>query len=286
MKIIISGHTGFLGSLLSEQLHKRGHTVSGIPRSLLLKTIELKDYLAHADIVVNLSGASIGKRWTNVYKQKIYQSRIDTTKCLVGAMSLLETKPKLFVSASGVGIYSQFGVHSEQSTDFDEGFLANVCRDWEHEALKANVYGIRTVIVRMAPVLDSDGGMMKQLLKIFGKGVGAIMGNGKQAMPWISSTDWLRALLHIVNGINSNGIYNLTAPIATNNATFSKLLARSVNKPLFFKIPSFLTKLLLGENASLVLEGQHATPQRLIDEGFEFRNRDIEDFFYENVKQL
>jgi uncharacterized protein (TIGR01777 family) len=225
------------------------------------------------DAVVHLAGAGIGdKRWTDSYKMEILQSRTLGTALLADTMASLTKKPSVFLSGSAIGIYGQ-----RDDTELGEdatngtGFLADVCRDWEAASASASAAGIRTVLLRTGIVLSPKGGALKKQLPLFKLGLGGKFGNGKQWQSWISITDEVNAIIHLLTS-NLSGAVNLTAPHPVTNSEFTRVLAGVVSRPAILPIPSFGPKLLLGGELAdaLLFTGQRVVPNALVTDGFQF----------------
>ncbi|MBI9032910.1 MAG: TIGR01777 family oxidoreductase [Bacteroidales bacterium] len=271
MQIVIAGSTGFIGNHLVNFLSDKGHRCVGIGRHDFQKGIShLSSLISGSDVLVNLVGASIDGRWTKVYKQKLLESRVDTTKMLIAALSQLNQKPELFVSASASGIYDSVQIHDENSVAYADDFLGQLCQRWEKEALVAGEQ-IRTVIIRTAIVLGADGGMFKKMKSIFKWGGAAKMGDGSQAFPWIHIEDYLRAVECIIETSTIHGPVNLVAPGISTNRVFSMTLAKALHRPVLLSIPAFLLNVLLGEQADIILKGQRMIPKVLLENGFVFQ---------------
>jgi len=280
MKILLTGGTGFLGSYISKELIAKDNDVAILTRKVPVGKIDSIKYITSLDgiseefdIVINLAGESVDKIWNNKNKQKIYSSRIDTTRQLVEKFSKLKNKPKLFISASAVGYYGDSGdvPLDEKSIQSEESFSTKLCHDWESEALKASKLGINTVIIRTGIVLDKNQGAFKKLAlntKLF---LGAKIGSGKQFMSWIHKYDYVNAVMHIIKQ-NTPGVYNLTSPFPETNSNFMRILCKKMNRPYLFSLPSWFIKLVFGEMGdNLLLKGQRVIPQKLLDSGFSFK---------------
>lgn len=271
MKIAISGASGFIGKRLSKKFYELGFIVVSLRRSDFEKDIDLLMHkLSDTDIVINLAGANIAKRWTKAYKQVIYESRIQSTQMLVNAINKMEVKPKLLLSASAIGIYDALNQHDENSTKFADNFLSVICRDWEKEAFKAV---IPTVILRFSVVLDRNEGAFPKMFLPFKFGLGGKIGSGKQWFSWIYIDDLVNAVIHIIKNDSRSIIYNIVSPESITNIGFTEILSKKIRKPALFSFPSFVFKILYGEGAVIMLEGQNVVPKKLLDEGFMFEYR-------------
>ena len=283
MKILITGASGLIGQALTKQLNATGHTTVAAVRREPRRNDEVQwnpttgemspSAFDGVDAVVHLAGAGIGdKRWTDSYKMEILQSRTLGTALLADTMASLDKKPSVFLSGSAIGIY---GVRDDTELGEDAaigtGFLADVCRDWEAASASASAAGIRTVLLRTGIVLSPKGGALKKQLPLFKLGLGGKFGNGKQWQSWISITDEVNAIIHLLTS-NLSGAVNLTAPNAVTNAEFTRVLAGVVSRPAILPIPSFGPKLLLGGELAdaLLFTGQRVVPNALVADGFQF----------------
>ena len=283
MKILITGASGLIGQALTKQLNASGHTTVAAVRREPRRNDEVQwnpatgemspSAFDGVDAVVHLAGAGIGdKRWTDSYKMEILQSRTLGTALLADTMASLDKKPSMFLSGSAIGIY---GVRDDTELGEDAaigtGFLADVCRDWEATSASASAAGIRTVLLRTGIVLSPKGGALKKQLPLFKLGLGGKFGNGKQWQSWISITDEVNAIIHLLTS-NLSGAVNLTAPNAVTNAEFTRVLASVVSRPAILPIPSFGPKLLLGGELAdaLLFTGQRVVPNALVADGFHF----------------
>lgn len=274
-RICINGASGFVGQELCYFLQQQGFEISVIPRAMYYKTRELSAFISGSRAVINIAGAPIaGKRWTKSYKKLIYDSRINTTSALAAAIAESDIKPAQFISISAVGIYDNQHQHTEHSDNLAHDFLAKVCKDWENEARRAETLTCVS-IVRSGIILGTRGGVLKKLQPLFRFCLGGTIGNGKQAFPFISISDFCRIISHIMQQ-QSKDIYNAVSPSMTTNKGFTHTLASNLKRPAMFIIPGFILRLMLGEGARFILEGQQVIPQRLSDEGFVFEKADID----------
>lgn len=286
MKFLISGGSGFIGRSLTGILRKKHHHVKHITRADFNNSqSQIESLTEWADVVVNLAGAPISKKWTKAYKNELYESRISITQKIVEAINKNTLKPKLFISVSAVGFYDNSEVFDEEHVLPAGNFLGDLCSDWETVAMRA-VKDTRVVVFRLGIVLGRRGGIVKRLRPLFNLGLGASMGSGKQPISWIHISDVLNAIQYAVKKEEMKGIYNLCTPNHLTNKEFSKAFAKELKKPLFFKIPSFVIKWMLGEGANVVLEGQRVLPTRLLEAGFNFRFIKIDESFQEIFRKL
>jgi uncharacterized protein len=291
MRIVIAGGTGFLGSPLVSALRSDGHAVTVLTRrSAPLRDGEalwLPDGTAGpwarivdgADIVVNLSGASIaGWLWTASRKRLLLQSRVLSTRSLVRAVERARQPPAVFLSGSAVGIYGPHG--DEPVTESDRpgaDVLGRLAHAWESEAAPLGAAGVRLVWLRTGLALAPDGGLLERISIPFRLGVGGPLGNGRQYMPWIHRQDWVDLVRWLMTTDQAAGAVNLTAPEPVTNNEFSATLARVLRRPNLFRAPSIALRLLLGELSQALLDGQRAVPAKALALGFQFRWPTLEE---------
>jgi uncharacterized protein (TIGR01777 family) len=277
MQISMSGATGFIGNMLKIRFIEKGWTVNVINReSLELNDKEfLEKKIEGSDVVINLAGAPVLKRWSESYKKEIYHSRIDTTRKLATAIRNSSRKPFVFISGSAIGIYDTTETHTEESQHFSDDFMGKVCRDWEHEALEATG-STRVVIFRTGVVLGTNGGALQSMYTPFKLGLGGIIGNGKQAFSWIHATDLINAFLYTIEAENFSGIINAVAPEPTINYHFTKTLGKVLIQPTITRVPEFALKLIYGEGSRALTSGQKVLPEKLLTAGFIFKFPTIE----------
>jgi uncharacterized protein (TIGR01777 family) len=237
MRIAVTGSTGLIGKALLSHLHDNGHETVALVRRAPQSasevqwdptrgTLNAKD-LEGVQGVVHLAGAGIGdKRWTDSYKKEILESRTKSTALLAARLTELGQQPTVFLSGSAIGIYGprDSEVLGEDASHGNT-FLASVCEEWESAASPAVTAGIRTAFLRTGIVLSPKGGALKKQLPLFKIGAGGKFGNGKQWQSWISITDEVRAITHLLTSTLA-GPVNLTAPTPVTNAEFTKTLAQ------------------------------------------------------------
>lgn len=288
MEVFITGGSGFVGQSLCHALLSDGHEVTVLSRSArgtaaLPKGVGLclgdptapgpwQEEAARHQAFINLAGASLFARWNPQYKQLIHDSRVLTTRHLVQAMAARgQGEPAVLVSASAVGYYgfSDDRVLDESSPP-GQDFLAQVCRDWEAEAMAAQSLGARVVRARFGIVLGSGGGALGQMLPLFRKGLGGRLGSGRQWFSWIHQTDLTQAILFCLYQPALSGPVNCTSPNPVTNREFSRELGRALGRPAILPAPGFAIRLALGEFGSVLLKGQRVVPRALPAEGFSF----------------
>lgn len=291
MKVLITGAAGFVARHMIPFFINAGHEVICVDRNQAPKYLEAEkiryiradtaepgdwqNAVAEADAVINLAGKNIFSRWTEKYKQALYDSRIKTTRKVVDAID--ESSPPVLCSTSAVGYYGDQGdtVVDEDSPAGDD-FLARLSIDWENTALEAEKKGARVVLPRFALVMAKDGGALATMLPSFRFFLGGPQGSGQHWMPWIHVKDLVRAMEFVIENRGISGPVNFAAPNPVRNADFAKTLAKVLNRPSVFRVPGFALKAALGELGGMMLNSQRAVPARLIEAGFRFEYPDIE----------
>jgi uncharacterized protein (TIGR01777 family) len=290
MKILVSGASGLIGSVLLPCLSSRGHhaiplvrtraaagqnDVCWDPRAGRLDAEDIEGF----DAVVHLAGENIaGGRWTAGRKQRILESRAGGTRLLASTLSRLGRPPGVLVSASAIGYYGDRGeeVLVEESAP-GRGFLPEVCAAWEEATSPAWERGIRVVILRIGIVLSKAGGALARMLLPFRMGIGGKIGSGDQYMSWISIDDLIGVICRSLEDDTLSGTINAVAPNPTTNGEFVRVLGRVLARPTIVPLPSFAARLLLGQMANeLLLAGARVSPARLIAAGYQFQYPDLE----------
>ncbi|MCP4747168.1 MAG: TIGR01777 family protein [Desulfobacteraceae bacterium] len=291
MKIVIIGGSGFIGRHLCKGLLKLGHGVTCLGTREFIKETQTGNFVylqadttcpgkwrqvvQDADTVVNLAGKSIFQRWSRRYKRQIYGSRVLTTRHVVEALP--EQADKVLISASAVGYYGGGGdLELSESSPNGKDFLASVARDWEAEALKASSKGVRTVITRFGIVLGAGGGALPTMLPAFRSYAGGALGSGRQWFSWIHIRDLVNVIVFLIDRSDLKGPFNLCAPNPVRNKDLALALGHALARPAVMTVPAFVLKMVLGEFAEVLLAGQRARPDRLIESGFEFEFAKIE----------
>ena len=292
MKVFMTGGTGFVGTYLSRELAQAGHAITILSRraqppaptraGISLVTGDPNQegpwmaLVPEHDWIINLAGASIFSRWTEARKKEIMESRERTTRNLVTALAAGDRR-QLFCSTSAVGIYGARGEEKlTEDSPTDAGFLGEVTKTWEAEALKAQDLGVRVVVTRFGVVLGRDGGALSQMAPLFRKFLGGRIGSGLQWFSWIHQADQARAFRFIQANPKISGPVNFTAPHPVRNRELTRALGRVLHRPSFMPAPEFMLRLVLGEFADTLLTGQQVLPQRLLDAGFKFEFPAIE----------
>lgn len=292
MRIAISGSTGLIGTALTRSLRADGHEVVrlvrggpafpdselAVPWDPAAGTIDPAN-LQRVHAVVNLSGRSIGeKRWSDAEKTELVESRTRSTRLLAETIAGLDDGPKVMLSASGINYYG-----AGEDEDFTEdsppgdGFMADLCQQWEDATGAAKAAGIRVAHLRTGLVLSGDGGLLARPVRLAKLGLGGRLGSGRQWWSWIAIDDEVGAIRFLLEQ-DIAGPVNLTAPNPVTNAEFTKTLGRVLHRPMFFAAPAFALRIVVGRELAdeLVLAGQRVLPRRLLDAGYDFRFRDAE----------
>jgi uncharacterized protein (TIGR01777 family) len=293
MRIFLTGGTGLVGSLLTKRLCERGdHVVLLSRRPDAAKTLgdgvtvvtgdpmqtgPWMDAVADCDAVVHLAGEGIfNRRWSQEFKDLIHSSRIKSTANIVAALARSSRPGRTLVSASAVGWY---GPHGDEELTEDSGpggdFLAKVCIDWEKAAEPATAQGVRVVLLRTGIVLDKNGGALGQMLTPFKLFVGGPVGSGKQWMSWIHNEDEVGLILFALDHPEISGPFNASAPIPVTNRDFSTALGTALGRPSFFPTPGFMLRIMLGESAEIVTNGQRVLPKKALAAGYDFKFKTI-----------
>lgn len=286
MRIKITGINGYIGSLLAKELSHKGHKVSGVQRKLLYgDTKFLKEEISLADVVINLAGASILKRWTKSNMRRMYKSRISTTQKIVYAIKELpkNEQPKKVISASAIGIYQNNFLHNEKSLKLDNGFVGRLVKDWEavYSSLPKDV---DLTLFRIGLVIGKEALTIKKMKLPFQLGLGARIGSGQQAFPFIHEQDVINAFVWAVENNPGQKVYNLVAPTKITNSDFTLSFSQKINRPAFLSIPSVAIKLVLGKASVLLVKSPVVEPKALLNENFDFMYPDIDSALEEILK--
>jgi len=293
--VLITGGTGLIGRALAENLIADGHEVIVLTRSperarnLVAgvrvqgwdaRTTEGWGHLADgADAIVNLAGSSIAgqgffpSRWSEEQRRLLRESRLNSSRAVVEAVAQAEQKPRVVIQASGVGYYGYRGDEplTEDAEPGDDWAARFTAEEWEPSTAAVEGMGVRRVVIRTGVVLDTGDGALPRLLLPFRLFVGGPMGSGKQWISWIHLEDQARAIRFLIENEEARGAVNVTAPNPVRNGELAKIIGKAMGRPSWIPVPGFALRLAFGEVAEVVLKGQRAVPQRLLDLGFEFQ---------------
>ncbi len=253
-----------IGKALRARLADDGHEVIRVGRYVSAHPPDVRWSIPHGqldgpsleglDAVIHLAGEPIVGKWTYDKKRAIRDSRVDGTRLLAATLANLQHKPAVLISASAVGYYGDRGDELlDETSGGGEGFLAEVCRDWEAAAQPAVEAGIRVVHPRLGVVLSGEGGAIKQMLPAFRLGLGGPLGSGRQWMSWISVDDVVGVVLHLIADTAVSGPVNLVSPKAVTNKQFTRALAGVLRRPAVFAVPKFAARLAFGALADEAL---------------------------------
>ena len=287
--MLVSGATGFIGGHLVRRLISRGDQVIVLTRDAgnaldrfgphvrIVTSLKELDDDTKIDAVVNLAGAPImGLPWTRARRAKLIGSRVETTRALVALMSRLTRPPRVLISASAIGFY---GARAHEWLDENStpgaDFQSQLCREWEAAAMGAEGWVGRVVRLRIGFVLGRDGGALPQLLMPVRLWAGAILGRGTQWVSWIHIRDLIRLFEFVLDTPAVCGPVNAVAPMAATHIQFQRALGTALHRPVWLRVPAFILRAILGEMATLLVDGQHVVPRRAIEAGFRFRFRQL-----------
>lgn len=287
MNIVLTGGSGFLGRHLINYLTANGHVITLIQRSDILEgSSRISKLINSTDVLINLAGSPVIKRWSEKNKTEILYSRLNTTDLLVEAILGMnpEERPKVVISASAIGIYDSSHIHDEDSGHFDQNFLSEVCQRWEKCLEPLKVLDLRVCIIRIGIVLGKGGGMLGKLLPIFRAGLGGPIGSGKQPFSFIHYLDLCRAVEYLIENSKCEGIFNMVTPEYTTNKVFTIEMAKACRRPAIFPVPIIALKILYGKAAVAMISGQAVYPKHLLECGFKFQYPDIVSVLQAAVK--
>ncbi|HLA41892.1 MAG TPA: TIGR01777 family oxidoreductase, partial [Aggregatilineales bacterium] len=230
--------------------------------------------------IVNLAGASIDSRWTDMHRKRILNSRVNAGTAVTEAIKAADRKPGVLIQSSAVGYYGpcRDEIITEDSSA-GRDFLAGVCKEWEASTQAVEEMGVRRCVIRSGIILSRRGGVMKRLLPIFKLGGGGTVGSGKQYYPWIHIGDEVDAIRFLIDSKKASGVFNLSAPEPVRNKEFTKALGKALSRPTLFPAPAIPMRIVFGEMATIILDGQRAIPQHLQEAGYQFRFTELESAF-------
>ncbi|AWI45209.1 TIGR01777 family protein [Staphylococcus nepalensis] len=281
---LITGGTGLVGTQLVNAIKQSDSHITILTRQSLSTSHpkityvnwsepNWEDKIPDIDIVINLAGASLNKRWTASHKQNIMLSRLQATQALFDLFKNRQQKPSIFFNASAVGYYrpdlTRTYTELYQTLPFD--FLSEVVYQWERLACQFETLVTRVIIGRFGMVLSSEGGALPLMKLPYDLNVGGKIGTGRQWYSWIHIEDLTRGILYTINNDKASGVYNFTSPMAEHQNMFGYTLAREVHRPHYTWVPSLALRLVLGEMSTVILDTQKVLPNKLQAIDFKFK---------------
>jgi len=289
MRVLITGGSGLIGRALSANLARDGNEIIilsrqperivGLPMGVSARwwdshtTEGWSSLVDGTDAIINLAGENISSgRWSDERKHAILKSRSSAGQAVVQAVREAARKPRIVIQASGIGYYGPYGDEEiTEETPPGHDFLAQLAANWESSTASLESLGVRRAIIRTGVVLSIEGGALPRMLLPFRFFAGGRLGSGRQWFPWIHIADEVGAIRFLIENEAANGPFNLTAPVPLSNAEFSRLLGQQLRRPALMSTPAFALRLLFGEMATVLLDGQRAIPRRLVQLGFTFQ---------------
>ncbi len=283
MHILITGGSGLIGRALIQHLNvDRVIVLTRHPKKAAKKLPVQVEFIStldevnfnEIDVVINLAGeAIVDKRWSQAQKEIICQSRWQITQHLVNKIQAASKPPHCLISGSAIGFYGRQGSSAidESHQEIYNEFSHQVCKKWEAIALQAESDKTRVCLLRTGIVLANNGGALQKMLTPFKLGLGGPVGDGQQFMSWIHIDDMVAVILAAIYQDSLSGIINATAPMPVTNQEFSETLSEVLGRPCWFRVPSFILRLLMGESADLIIYGQQVIPRKLLSNNFKFQ---------------
>ena len=289
--MLITGATGFIGQSLCRELLEYGHNIFVLTRkrkkaekifgsqvNIITNLDELESGIKLYSIICLAGAPVVGGLWTNKRKQVLIDSRIKDLKTIKELCNRLDNKPSVLINASAIGYYGLRGDEKiSEEVSGQDIFQSQLCQQKETLGATFAEYGVRVCNVRIGLVFGNDGGAYPQMTRPIKFGLGAVFGSGKQWMSWVYKADLIRVILFLLENENISGAVNATVPEPVTNRQFTKKVAAHYGRPIFFKVPAFVLKLMLGELSQLFLGGQRVIPEKLLQAGFQFEQKTFDD---------
>lgn len=297
MRVLVTGGTGFIGGYVVRKLIEKGHQVVIVTRNpgenrdtsnirYISWDIDLVPIMSECAAVINLAGSNLfDERWSDRVKTRILKSRIDATFSVVDAISRADPKPRVLISGSAVGYYGTRGADKlDESQPPGNDFLSKVCVAWETEANKLDIPGVRVVTARIGIVQQKEDGALSKMLLPFKLYGGGPLGHGNQYYPWIHMDDVTGSIIHILENERISGAVNITSPEPVTMNEFASTLGKVMSRPSWFRVPEFILRAAVGETADAVLASLRVLPVKLLESGYQFRFRELEEALNDILK--
>lgn len=291
--ILVTGASGLIGQKLIALLLEENYTVKTLTRAPFKTNVKVQQFiwdvelqqidlkaLEEVNTIIHLAGESVaGKRWTKTQKERLHNSRIDSTRLLFNTLSKIRHSVKNIISASAVGYYGDRGATLlNEESPMGTGFLAELCRDWEREVMKFSTLNIREVRGRIGIVLSKTGGALPEMMKTFPMGIAGYFAKENLYYPWIHIDDLCAAFLFCIENEKCDGAFNFTGPAPVlQKEIITTAVETFHSKAIVAPIPPFILKVALGEMAEMVLNSQRCTPEKLSNQGFRFQFSTIQE---------
>lgn len=280
MHYLITGGTGFIGRNFIQSLNLSEDSVTVLSRQKIsiincsvIQSLQELSVDTKIDVIINLAGSRIDRRWSKATKQDLLSSRINTTKDLVSFVSKLKNKPQVFIQASAIGYYGDYSNQElNENSKAKKSFTNHICEEWESLAKQVTAHGIRLCITRFAVVLGENGGFIQKVQLPFKLSLGGKLGDGHQDFSWIHIDDVIKGFKHLIADAKCQGVYNFASPNSVTNLELTKSLGKALKVPTIFSMPAFIVKIIFGEmGEELLLKGNRIVPQNLIKSGYNFK---------------
>ncbi len=293
-RVVIAGGSGLVGQALSKLLLARSCEVAVLTRAPSHQEGAIRhvhwdgcnidkwvDDLNGAKAIVNLTGKNVNCRHMAKNKRAVLASRVNSVRVLGAAILRCSQPPEVFVQASGIAIYGDAGDRwCDESAPHGDGFLAEVAHEWEKAFDGVRAPSSRKVLLRIGPVLGTNGGLLEPLTRLTTFFLGGHVGSGRQYFSWIHLVDLAQMFRIAVERDHIAGVFNAVAPNPITSAEFMRELRRALHRPWSPPVPAFAAKIaawIMGMDAALALTGQRCTPKHFLEENFEFEFPNLRD---------